>query len=381
MTEVQGTVAEGFETVRDEFAAVAEPSGAQLAVYVHGRPVADLWTGSDTTGETLTGIYSSTKGAASLVAALLTQDGVLDLDRPIARCWPRFSAAGKGGITLRQVLSHRSGVIGVDGGLSADELADDAVIARRLSTQAPYWRPGSAYGYGGFVTFAIVNEVVRRVTGRTVPDHFAQRIREPHGLDVWLGLPAAEEHRYRTILPGLATPADKVAFWATVPGPDSLLGIAYGLNTEPPLDQVAFANTRRVRELGQTSGGGVGSARGLAAMYAAAISGIDGHAPLLSAETLAAFTAIHSIGGDLVRGESAAFGLGFEAKSQRYPCLGARAFGHGGSAGSEALADPATGIAVGYTRRRFAFDWNYPEHDRLVAAVHRAATTGNGAPA
>jgi hypothetical protein len=38
------------------------------------------------------------------------------------------------------------------------------------------------------------------------------------------------------------------------------------------------------------------------------------------------------------------------------------------------LADPVSGIAFGYTRRRFGFGWSYPEHDRLAAAVHRAAT-------
>ncbi|MEQ4715591.1 hypothetical protein [Nonomuraea sp. B19D2] len=35
---------------------------------------------------------------------------------------------------------------------------------------------------------------------------------------------------------------------------------------------------------------------------------------------------------------------------------------------------PRSGIAFGYTRRRFAFGWSFPEHDRLAAAVHRAAT-------
>ncbi|ADD42976.1 EstA family serine hydrolase [Stackebrandtia nassauensis] len=375
MTEVHGTVAEGFEAVREEFAAVAEEAGTQLAAYVHDRRVVDLWTGEDVTGDTLTGIYSSTKGAASLVAALLTQDGVLDLDRPIVDCWPEFGAAGKDRITLRDVLSHRSGIIGVDDGLSADELADDAVIAQRLAAQAPHWRPGMAYGYGGFVTFAVVGEVIRRITGRTLQAHFTERVREPFDLDVYLGLPEDREDRYRTILASLATPEEQAAFWANVPGPNSLLGVAYGLNTDPPLDQVAFANTRRVRERGQASGGGVGSARGLAGMYAAAAFGLHGRDPLLTAATATEFATIHTIGGDLVRGASSAFGLGFEAKGQQYPFLSARAFGHAGSAGSEAFADPITGIAFGYTRRRFSFNWSYPEHDRLVAAVHRAAVS------
>ncbi|MGH3585921.1 MAG: serine hydrolase domain-containing protein, partial [Pseudonocardia sp.] len=110
-TDVHGTVVAGFEAVRAEFAAVVAEeegeSGAQLAVYVHGRQVVDLWAGDEVTGHSLTGVYSSTKGAAALTTSLLVQDGVLDLDEPIARHWPEFAAAGKGRITLRDVLSHR----------------------------------------------------------------------------------------------------------------------------------------------------------------------------------------------------------------------------------------------------------------------------------
>ncbi|MGH3241398.1 MAG: serine hydrolase domain-containing protein [Spirillospora sp.] len=378
MSGIHGTVAAGFEPVRAEFAAVAaEQDGecaAQLAVYLHGGKVVDLWAGDETDGDTLTGVYSSTKGAATLATALLVQDGTLDLDDPVARHWPEFAAAGKDRITLRDVLSHRSGVIGVDGGLSAEELADDAVIARRLAGQRPYWRPGSAYGYGGFVTFAIVDEVVRRVTGRRLREIFEERVRAPHGLELYLGLPEALEGRFREVLPGLATPEELAAFWAGAPGPNSIAGIGYGLNATPPLDQVAFVNTRRVRALGQASAAGVGSARGLAALYAAAVSGLDGHAPLLKPDTAAEFAMPHSTGGDLVGGPGSHFAVGFQAKGPRYPFLSARAFGHNGSAGSESFADPLSGVAFGYTRRRFSATWSYPEHDRLAAAVHHAAT-------
>ncbi|GAA0952971.1 serine hydrolase domain-containing protein [Actinocorallia libanotica] len=375
--DVHGTVADGFEAVREEFAAVVAEeggTGAQLAAYVHGRRVVDLWTGDEAAGDALTGVYSSTKGAATLVAALLVQDGTLALDEPVARHWPEFAAAGKSGITLRDVLTHRSGVIGVDGGFTADELADDRTIAGRLAGQRPYWRPGSAYGYGGFVVFAIVNEVIRRVTGTALQEIFEERIRAPYGLDLHLGLPEVLEDRYREILPGLATPEELAAFWATVPGPHSITGIGYGLNSATPLDQVAFLNTRRVRALGQASAGGVGNARGLAALYAAAGFGLDGRAPLLKPDTLGEFAMLHSTGADLVTGPQGQYALGFQAKGLRYPFLSANAFGHNGSAGSESFADPVSGIAFGYTRRRFSFNWSYPEHDRLAAAVHRAAT-------
>jgi CubicO group peptidase (beta-lactamase class C family) len=120
--EVHGTVADGYEQVRAEFAAVVAEedgeSGAQLAAFVRGRPVVDLWAGREVSGSTLTGLHSTSKGAAGLVAALLIQDRALDVDRPVTHYWPRFAAAGKERITVRDVLVHRSGIVGVDGGFT-----------------------------------------------------------------------------------------------------------------------------------------------------------------------------------------------------------------------------------------------------------------------
>ncbi|MFI6870131.1 serine hydrolase domain-containing protein [Nocardia sp. NPDC050406] len=382
--EVQGTVAEGFEAVRAEFAAVVAEedgeSGAQLAAFVRGRRVVDLWAGPQVTATTLTGLHSSTKGAAALVVALLIQDGVLDVDRPVAHYWPRFAAAGKQHITVRDVLVHRCGVIGADGGFTVAELADERVIAERLVGQRPYFAPGTAQGYGGFVTYAIIGEVVRAITGSSIQQLFERRIRAPYGLDVYLGLPAELDHRYLPILPWRATAEMEATFAAHSPTPHGISGIAYNLNARgfTPADVMALPNDPQLRALGQGSAGGVGSAHGLAAMYAAAITGLDGRPPLLTLDTIARVSEIHSSGRDLVRGDNAPYALGFEAKSLIHPFLGVHAFGHTGSAGSDGFADPHTGLTYGYTRRRAAFAFNAPENARLAAALHHAATgTGN----
>jgi CubicO group peptidase (beta-lactamase class C family) len=306
--EVHGTVADGYEQVRAEFAAVVAEedgeSGAQLAAFVRGRPVVDLWAGREVSGSTLTGLHSTSKGAAGLVAALLIQDRALDVDRPVAHYWPRFAAAGKERITVRDVLVHRSGIVGVDGGFTVDELADDQVIAERLVGQRPFFEPGSAHGYGGFVTYAIVGEVVRAVTGSTIQELFEQRIRAPYGLDVYLGLPEELDHRYLPIQPWRATPEMEAAFAANSPNPHGIAGISYNLNARgfTAADVMALPNHTKLRRLGQASAGGVGSARGLAQMYAAAVTGVGGRPPLLSLETIATVSAIHSGGPDLVRG-------------------------------------------------------------------------------
>lgn len=370
---IQGTVADGFESVRAEFAAVAAAEGgdyaAQLVAHLDGERVVDLWTGPELTADSLTGVFSSTKGAAHLVVALLVQDGVLDLDQRVAHYWPEFGAAGKDAVTLRDLLAHRAGVVGADRGFTAEEIADDRVIAERLAPQRPYWRPGTAFGYHALVIGALTGEVVRRVTGRSIQEHFEERVRQPYGLDFYLGLPEELEPRFRTTLPMLPTPEQLAELEANATGPDSLTGIAFNRNHPKAPELWELPNLEVVRRLSPASVGGVASARGLAGMYAAALGG------LLSPATAAEFAQVHSIGYDLSTRKHNAFGLGFAVVSDEYPVLGQGAFGHSGAAGSQAFADPRSGLAYGYNRRRFAFPGGAaPENARLIRAVHAAAT-------
>ncbi|MFJ6721286.1 MULTISPECIES: serine hydrolase domain-containing protein [unclassified Streptomyces] len=371
--KVTGTVAAGWETVRAEFEAVvaAQPHSpeAQLAVRHHGRTVVDLWAGEDTDGETLSGVFSITKGAAHLVVALLVQDGALEPDRPVVSYWPEFTGHGKERLTVRDLLAHRSGLINTPEGFTIEELADDAFIAARLASAEPYWEPGTAYGYHAFVIGALTGEVVRRATGRSIREIYEERVRAPYGLDLYMGLPSEAQERWKPILEALPTPAQLEIQAAAGPMPE-LLPVAFNWHTDPPMDLVAFANHPLVKAQGPASAGGVGTAAGIAGMYAAAIGEVDGRPALLKPETVAEFAKLHTPGQDRVVLEPDHFGLGFE----RQPAVGPEAFGHCGAAGANGFADPVTGIAYGYTRRRFGFPGGTaPENLPLTAAVLKVA--------
>ncbi|MER5597078.1 serine hydrolase domain-containing protein [Streptomyces sp. NPDC002265] len=375
--EIHGTVADGFEAVRAEFAALVAGERpdyeGQLTAYVHGRLVVDLWAGTD--ADSLYGVYSSTKGAAHLVVALLVQEGTLELDRKVTYYWPEFGSEGKGSLTLRDLLAHRAGLVGTDTGFSAAELADDRLIAERLADQRPFWRPGTAFGYHALVIGALTGEVVRRATGRTLQEVYEERIRAPYGLDFFLGLPAAHEPRFRTVQPMIPTAEQRALLDALPQGPHTLASIAFNTHTAEPTDLALLPNRPEIRAKGPASVGGVASARGLAGLYAAAVSEIDGKAPLLKEDTAAEFGQFHSVGYDLVARTHKSYGLGFQATADTWhPFLGAGAFGHSGAGGSQAFADPRSGLAYGYTRRRNAFPGGAaPENAALAAAVHRAA--------
>ncbi|MGA4837360.1 serine hydrolase domain-containing protein [Streptomyces sp. G45] len=355
---VHGTVAAGFEGVREEFAAFLEREendpGAQLVVYRGGERVVDVWS-AGVTGDALLGVFSSTKGAMALVCALLVQDGVLDLDRTVASYWPEFAAKGKGAITLREVLAHRAGVVGLDRGFTLEELADDRVIARLLAEQRPFWQPGQFFGYHGYVIGALVGEVIVRATGRTLQEWYEERIRAPYGLDLWLGLPESEEPRFLSTLPMLTTPEQQAEIDAAPYSKYSLGGIAFNEHAPDAVELQDFVNARLVRAKGQASCGGIGTARGLAGMYAAAAFGLNGDHPLLEPDTAAEFARVHSAGTDLVSDSVKQFGLGFNTITGNFDSVAAGAFGHSGAAGSLAFADPRQGYAYAYTRRRHAY--------------------------
>ncbi|WP_374775602.1 hypothetical protein [Streptomyces sp. NBC_01310] len=79
---------------------------------------------------------------------------------------------------------------------------------------------------------------------------------------------------------------------------------------------------------------------------------------------------LHTPGPDAPTAEPDHFGPGFKQQ----PAVGPRTFGHSGAAGAQGFADPVTGVAYGYTRRRFGSPGGAaPENECLTAAVLEAA--------
>jgi CubicO group peptidase (beta-lactamase class C family) len=104
---------ERFAPVRDAFVrnlATCQDIGASVAIFIDGEAVVDLWGGHvDATytrpleKHSIVQNFSSTKTVAALCALFLADRHEIDLDAPVARYWPEFSAEGKGGIAVRQV--------------------------------------------------------------------------------------------------------------------------------------------------------------------------------------------------------------------------------------------------------------------------------------
>jgi CubicO group peptidase (beta-lactamase class C family) len=345
-TQVHGSVEPGLEAVQDAFAENFERHGevgAACCVYLHGRKVVDIWGGTYTP-DTLQLVASSGKGVVAAAAHILAQEGRLDFDTPVTDYWPEFGAEGKQDIPVRWLFSHRAGLAAVDRPLTLDDvLAWDPVI-EALAAQRPLWEPNSAHGYHVGTYGWLAGEVIRRITGVSVGTFIAERISRPLGLDLWIGLPEAQEERVAPLIPPPpAEPGAPDVFNARLLDPSTLLHKAF---VNPPLPAQVF-NERAFHAAEIPAANAITNARSLARMYAACIGEVDGHR-LLQPDTLTSATAVQSAGEDLVLGYETRYGTGFQLSFPFRPMAGEGSFGHYGMGGSVGFAHPEKGFAFAY---------------------------------
>jgi CubicO group peptidase (beta-lactamase class C family) len=382
--DVHGTVAEGFEPVREAFVrnfAVLGDRGAAVAVYRDGRRVVDLWGGTrDVDGTepwergTAQIVRSATKGVAAAALLLLHQRGELDLDAPVGEYWPEFKAAGKERARVRDLLAHRAGVPVLDRPLTPVEAADPVLGAEAVAAQAPVWEPGTAHGYHAQTYSWLTGELVRRVTGRPIGEWIAAEIAGPVGADFWLGLPEGLHGRVGRVGPveapgagGLRT-RPKRALAEAYADPDSLTRRAFAAITPLPDE-----NDPAYRAAVLPASNGVATADGLARIYASLIGDVEGGRRLFTAGTAALARAEESAGADRVLVVGTRFGPGYMLHGSASPLLGAESFGHPGRGGALGFADPGSGIAFGYVTNGFRTSVTAdPRAQALVGAVRQA---------
>ncbi|MFF9134498.1 serine hydrolase domain-containing protein [Streptomyces sp. NPDC014806] len=333
--------------------------GAAVAVTVGGVTVVDLWGGwADAARtrpwerDTVVNVWSTTKGPVALAAHLLADRGLLDLDAPVARYWPEFAAAGKEGVLVRHLLSHRAGLAGLREPHSFEELCDWELTTRRLAATEPWWEPGTRSGYHALTYGFLVGEVVRRVTGMLPGAFLRKEVTGPLGIDFTIGLPEEEAHRAAELVHAPARPdSEQGAVFAQL-APAALAAL-----TNPPVG-AAQANTARWRAAEIPAANGHGTARAVAALYGIlAGRGAFGDARVLSAEAAERVREGQGACRDLVLGAGFAhetevgLGLWLSGPNGSYG-PNPKAFGHDGFGGSCGLADPEAGVSLGYVMNR-----------------------------
>jgi len=310
----------------------------------------------------------------TLCAHLLEDRGELDLDAPVVRYWPGFGCLGKSPTTVRQLLSHQSGAIGLPG---SDELLswdgrgwDDTVaLAAGVASGAPAWEPGTRHGYHG-VTFGwLVGELVRRVSGSSLGAFFDAEVARPLGVAgaISIGTPATVLGSVATVLEFPVRPGKESALRAIDPESRSGRSVLAGAHGSLFADEVGrprfadFMNTPAVLQAQIGALGATATARALARVYAALATGEE----LVSRASVERFRVEQVCGRDAVMAVPTRWAVGYSLEPPALvpgipPMHGPNegAFGHMGAGGQIGFADPAARVACGFVR-------NHLEHQAL----------------
>lgn len=153
--------------------------------------VADVRSGRLARADTVYHLFSGTKLFTAVAVLQLAERGRLDLDDRVGRFLPELEPAPARDITLAQLLSHRSGLADTLRGFLAVSWPGDEPPTSRQALARYRIRltraPGTRVEYRN-VNYAILGEVITRVTGLEYREHVAQAVLAPLGMRAAFGL-------------------------------------------------------------------------------------------------------------------------------------------------------------------------------------------------
>ena len=380
---LQGTCDSAFEELARLFASNFRSRGevgASLALFHKGRLVVDLWGGrKEPAGEawdsdTISVVWSSTKGVAAIAAHHAVENGYIDLDERISTYWPEFACEGKDEATVAMVLDHSVGVPALRAPVKPRGFADFDYMCDRVARERPFWRPGMRHGYHGFTYAWTLGGLFRRAVGASLGEYIQSELAGPLGADFSLGLPHTEYHRVAPMI----MPTDPLF------GGKSLANHAMENKPAAPVTLMMTnnggydCNDPSYWNVEIASANSMSNAKGLATIYSAVANG-----ELLAPDTIARMgrTSMASYL-DATLLMPMRFGLGFmktidnRSHAKLVDCtllLSEEAFGHVGFGGSIGFADPHARLGFGYTMNRMGAGVMVGERAQLlIDATYRA---------
>lgn len=372
---ISGHVYSGFEPVKaaivENFADEGE-LGCQVAIFHKGNPVVDLCAGwqdrkrdNIVTPRTLFSVYSSGKAMAALVIAYLVEQGHLNYDAPVTDIWPEFARHGKDRLTLAQMMSHQSGLVGItDPSFNPETWVDFDAVIKILENQEPLFEPGSQSGYHPVTFGFLAGEMARRADpeGRRLGLILAEDLAGPASADVHIGIDPSDNERVAQLIKpramadlGPLTDAKRVAFLKPWSSPARISGNAW-------------------REAEMAGSNCQSTAAGIGALMEAFATGQIAGKTALSKTVREAATQSRIQGEDAVLPFTLDFAAGVmrNAPNFNYGPNG-ETLGHSGWGGSAVFADPETGLHGAYVmNRQQEFLMGDPRANRIITAAFQA---------
>ena len=280
---------------------------------------------------------------------LLAEDGKLDLEAPLVRYLPECAQGGKEAITVRQLLTHSSGL---PAGLPAKPAWEGKAASLALAcAQAPTQAPGSLFRYSD-INYILLGHLVERVAGMPLERFAQQRIFKPLGMADTGYLPLAH------------TPAARIA--PTQRGPDALGASLHG-DLAPGQLLAGFVHDPTVRRMGGVGGsaGVFSTVRDVARFGRMLLGGgeLDG-VRVLSRESVRLLSTVQSPPGLALRG----MGMDIDspyAQRPRGTVFPVGSYGHTGFTGCILWVDPQSRTFYVFLSNRV-----YPDDKSNVLALY-----------
>ncbi len=355
--EINGSFDSRFESLVELFVEQGPENpagGSSLAVFQDGLPVVNVWQGEANPGQawsedTISTVFSCTKGIISILAARLVEQGHLDLEAPVALYWPEFAAAGKQDIKVRTLLQHRAGLSAPRHDISRAELLDGHSVADALAAQEPLWEPDSTYGYHALTFGHLVSKLIHCASGLTANDYLQKHVTGPLGADMWIGLPSEQHSRVARLIgdgnfKSMNPESGSDQYWV-----EKAMTFG-GVLPVDPTEEGGF-NGSDILSIELAGAGGVTNAFGLAKIYSAAVTKTDG-IRLVSDQTIEEAIQPASFGMNVWHEPAPhpVWGNGFMLPlPPHFEVPGGQGFGHNGLGGQAGWASLTDRIGFGYT--------------------------------
>lgn len=325
--------------------------GASCAVVIDGDLVVDLWGGYADAKEgrvwqkdTLCCCWSVSKTTGALLTLRLIDQGLLDLDAPVADYWPAFATNGKEGVLVRHLLNHTAGLSYVDADLAEGQVSDWSVMIEALEQTSLNWDPGSQLGYLNMTQGYLLAGLCSKVNGgRRLAQFWQEELAQPLGLDWHFAVPD-------DVIPRLATvyQHDPTMFTRIIESdPDTNFAKSMkGRDPGETYDSIAWRKAENGAGTGHTN------ARAMAKLYGALTPGSSLNGVSILSEGTLALAHTETVRQQcLVNGLELRFSHGFEMNCPPVTPMGSgdRCFGYAGAGGSYAFADPDTKLGFGFS--------------------------------
>ena len=374
---ISGSCDPEFSEIRDIFGEALETgfdTGANIAIEHQGKMVVNLIGGfkdregtDPWTDKTILNVFSTTKAVTAICIARLIDQGKLDLSKNVSEYWPEYACEGKENTKVSDLLCHRAGMFGFQGGMPSFNLSDWDSWTESLAKQAPFREPGSSQGYHALTYGWLVGEIIRRIDGRSVGKYFEEEIAEPFNIDFKIGLKDEDLARCADIL---SDPRKESIVMKLLPYmPDFILpeqlkvikqilkGGDYQVAFESFEDQ-NLTNTKEWRQAEIPSANGHGTAEALAKLFGILSTGCERDGKrIFSEDTLKYCLNPLSSGPDTVLfGADINFGVGFDLglgiTTIGQPSHVKSIFGHCGVGGCVAFGDIENKLGYGFLCNR-----------------------------